>query len=275
MNHSSTLPGGLRQPLRWQSIRKGWRNALRWVFSVANIARVLARPTVSHGQSAFQPARRSPAALLLIVLAHLGLLIVLASGHSLSVPTLPTPLSMNVMHIAMSTPKVPPRVESKPKITANTPDTPQTPAKTLAQPAPARLAPALPSSASPMAAPESATLEPGTATAVIAAPMPATPPAPVQSVVAPRFDIDYLDNPAPNYPPISRRNREAGRVLLHVFVEASGLPGKIEVRTSSGYERLDKSAIAAVSRWKFLPARQGKDAVAAWVLVPIDFSLQE
>ena len=269
MNPSSTLAGSLRPSLRW----RGLCNAVRLALSIGHIGAALVRPAGSHSQLPFQAARRSPAALLLIVLAHLGLLAVLASSHSVSLPTPPTPLLMNVVHIVMSTPKVPPRVEFKPTTTPNTRDTP---AKTLARPAPARFAPALPSSASPMAAPELAALEPGTQTAVIsaAAPTPATPPAPVQSVVAPRFDIDYLDNPAPNYPPISRRNREAGRVLLHVFVEASGLPGKIEVRTSSGFERLDKSAIAAVSRWKFLPARQGKDAVTAWVLVPIDFSLQ-
>ena len=101
----------------------------------------------------------------------------------------------------------------------------------------------------------------------------------MQSVAAPaptppRFDVDYFDNPAPTYPPISRRNREAGRVVLHVFVQTSGLPGKVDVYTSSGFERLDNAAIAAVLRWKFLPARQGNDTVAAWVLVPVDFSLQ-
>jgi protein TonB len=63
-------------------------------------------------------------------------------------------------------------------------------------------------------------------------------------------------------------------VLLHVFVEASGAASRVEVRSSSGFERLDRAAVAAVGRWKFVPARQGTDAVAAWVLVPIVFSLK-
>lgn len=62
--------------------------------------------------------------------------------------------------------------------------------------------------------------------------------------------------------------------MLRVYVEASGQAAKVELRSSSGYERLDRAAIAAVSRWKFVPARQGADAVAAWVVVPIVFSLK-
>jgi protein TonB len=68
--------------------------------------------------------------------------------------------------------------------------------------------------------------------------------------------------------------REEGKVVLHVFVEASGLPGKVDLRTSSGFARLDSSAMAAVIRWKFIPARQGAEAVGAWVLVPVVFSLK-
>ncbi|MDO9217751.1 MAG: energy transducer TonB, partial [Lacisediminimonas sp.] len=61
---------------------------------------------------------------------------------------------------------------------------------------------------------------------------------------------------------------------LRVFVEPSGAPGKVEVRTGSGFELLDRAAVMAVSRWKFVPARQGADPVGAWVLVPINFKLK-
>jgi len=60
-----------------------------------------------------------------------------------------------------------------------------------------------------------------------------------------------------------------------VFVDASGKPSKIEVRTSSGSARLDEAASAAVWRWEFVPARRGDETVAAWVLVPISFSLRD
>jgi protein TonB len=47
----------------------------------------------------------------------------------------------------------------------------------------------------------------------------------------------------------------------------------VEIRTSSGVERLDRAALDAVRRWRFVPARQGDTPVDAWVLVPIRFSL--
>lgn len=98
-----------------------------------------------------------------------------------------------------------------------------------------------------------------------------SPPAPV---IPPQFNADYLNNPAPHYPGLSRRLGEQGRVLLRVFVDEQGLPARIELRTSSGHERLDHVALDAVRQWKFVPARRGDQAVSAWVLVPISFSLR-
>jgi periplasmic protein TonB len=114
-----------------------------------------------------------------------------------------------------------------------------------------------------------------------AAPMiAAAPPAAGRSepepapVVAPRFDADYLSNPAPVYPPASRAMGEQGKVFLRVFVSAHGEAQSVELRTSCGHARLDEAAIDAVRRWKFVPARQGNDTVAAWVIVPISFTLR-
>ena len=109
----------------------------------------------------------------------------------------------------------------------------------------------------------------------ISAPPAAAPAAVAAAPSVPRFDADYLNNPAPAYPPLSRRLYEEGKVVLRVFVEASGAAGTVEIRSSSGFERLDKSAVTAVSRWKFVPAKQGAEAVGAWVLVPIIFSLKD
>ena len=102
---------------------------------------------------------------------------------------------------------------------------------------------------------------------------PSTPP-PVPAVTQPRFDADYLNNPAPPYPALSRRLGETGRVMLRVLVDRQGLPERIELRSSSGFERLDKTALDTVKRWKFVPARRGDEAVSEWVLVPISFSLR-
>jgi protein TonB len=93
-------------------------------------------------------------------------------------------------------------------------------------------------------------------------------------IVPPRFNADYLRNPAPPYPAAARRMREEGRVVLRVLVAPDGRPDRVEVRTSSGSPRLDQSALETVRQWLFVPARQGDQPVAAWVLVPISFTLR-
>lgn len=94
------------------------------------------------------------------------------------------------------------------------------------------------------------------------------------AVVLPRFDAAYLQNPPPVYPPLARRMGEQGRVLLRVRVAADGLAQEVELKTSSGSARLDHAALDTVKRWRFVPARQGDQSVAAWVVVPISFSLE-
>ena len=94
------------------------------------------------------------------------------------------------------------------------------------------------------------------------------------ALVLPRFDAAYLQNPPPVYPPLARRMGEQGRVFLRVLVAADGLAHEVELKTSSGSPRLDHAALDIVKRWRFVPARQGDQAVAAWVVVPISFSLE-
>lgn len=121
-------------------------------------------------------------------------------------------------------------------------------------------------------APAAATVAP--APTIAAAPAPVAPaPAPVAT--QPRFDAGYLDNPKPVYPAISRRLAEQGRVVLRVQVEADGRAAEVQLHSSSGSPRLDQSALDTVRRWKFVPARLGQMPVAAWVLVPIAFTLKD
>lgn len=95
-----------------------------------------------------------------------------------------------------------------------------------------------------------------------------------EPVRPPRFDADYLENPAPTYPALARRLGEQGNVILRVYVNPSGDAEQVLVASSSGVTRLDAAAIEAVRRWKFAPAKHGSVSVAAWVLVPINFSLK-
>lgn len=99
-------------------------------------------------------------------------------------------------------------------------------------------------------------------------------PAGSAGVTSPVFNADYLENPSPAYPPLSRRMREQGRVMLRVLVNPSGTADDVQIRTSSGVARLDEAAQETVRRWKFVPARRGSEAVSAWVLIPISFKLE-
>ena len=107
----------------------------------------------------------------------------------------------------------------------------------------------------------------------------AVPPAPTfvaapAPVTAARFDADYLQNPRPAYPSLSRRLGEEGRVVLRVFVSPTGHPDKVDLANGSGYPRLDAAAREAVAQWRFVPARRGDDVIADWVRVPIVFKLE-
>ncbi|MCG9025843.1 energy transducer TonB [Laribacter hongkongensis] len=90
----------------------------------------------------------------------------------------------------------------------------------------------------------------------------------------PSFTADYLANPAPAYPPLSQELGESGQVRLRVAVDASGAPSQVEIAESSGFTRLDRAALSAVKRWRFVPARRGSEAVAGRVIVPIHFNLK-
>ena len=127
---------------------------------------------------------------------------------------------------------------------------------------------------------------PAEAPSPVVAPPPApapVPPGPIDGGVSgggsgtltqPIFNADYLDNPAPPYPAISRRQGEQGRVLLRVLVNIGGTADEVQVRTSSGFPRLDEAAQNTVRRWRFVSAKRGAEPVAAWVLIPISFRLE-
>jgi periplasmic protein TonB len=101
---------------------------------------------------------------------------------------------------------------------------------------------------------------------------PAAPPAPAK-VELPSNNADYLNNPSPAYPPVSKRLGETGKVIVRVYISTDGNAQKGEVRSSSGFERLDAAALAAVLKWRYVPGKRGGVAEAMWVSVPITFHL--
>ncbi len=94
------------------------------------------------------------------------------------------------------------------------------------------------------------------------------------AITVPNFKAAYLRNPAPAYPPLSRRFREEGQVVLRVQVSPQGQAMVVELHASSGHARLDLAAKNTVTQWRFIPAHQGDTAITAWVQIPIIFQLR-
>jgi protein TonB len=105
----------------------------------------------------------------------------------------------------------------------------------------------------------------------------AGPPAPASAATTPpNFTAAYLNNPGPQYPYASRRQREQGVVRLKVLVSADGLAEQVLVDRTSGFANLDAAAVEVVKkRWRFVPAKQGDRAVSAWVAIPMQFELKD
>lgn len=116
----------------------------------------------------------------------------------------------------------------------------------------------------------------------IAQPAPYAPAVPVAAVTTPALakitlpssDADYLSNPKPTYPAMSKRLGEQGKVVVRVLIGADGLPQKSELRQSSGFDRLDDAALATVMKWRYVPGKRDGIAEAMWFNVPITFRLE-
>jgi protein TonB len=169
-----------------------------------------------------------------------------------------------------------PQVEPPP---APPPKQPVTPAPAVPQkamplppPMPVAIADATPTPQAPTGVVASAAPLPPMTAPQAAVPAPAAPPAP--KVELPSSDADYLQNPKPAYPPMSKRMGEQGRVVVRVLIGVDGGAQKAEIRTSSGFERLDQAALATAQRWRYVPGKRGGVAEAMWFNVPINFVLE-
>jgi protein TonB len=119
---------------------------------------------------------------------------------------------------------------------------------------------------------------PETAPAAIIAPPPSAvgtetpgPAAPV--ITAP--DIDpRLGLSEPPYPASEIRAEHTGTVLLSIYVLENGRVGEVRLDQSSGYPKLDDSALREARRWKLRPGMRDGVPVAMWKQIPVTFQLQ-
>ena len=90
---------------------------------------------------------------------------------------------------------------------------------------------------------------------------------------SPVFDAQYLNNPSPIYPSNAKNNNIQGKVFLSVLVGIEGRAIEVKIANSSGYSILDNSALSAVRKWQFVPAKKNGEAVSATVIVPVEFKI--
>ena len=185
----------------------------------------------------------------------------------LAEPPAPTPASTSAPPPAIRQPPPPPVVQppvvqqaAKPRPVATKPKVKSSPPpKAVNRPRPVPVEPPQTASLMPTAAPTSA--QP--------VPTPAVPP-----LREPQYQSASLRNPAPSYPPLSRRFGEQGEVMLRVLVSPAGEALQVELLASSGHRRLDEAARKMVAKWRFIPAQRGQEKIQAWVRVPVVFQLR-
>jgi periplasmic protein TonB len=91
----------------------------------------------------------------------------------------------------------------------------------------------------------------------------------------PSSDAAYLNNPNPPYPPMSQKLGEEGTVILRVFVQPDGRPGEVSIYKSSGFDRLDRSALETVKKhYRFVPGKRGGVPEGMWFNVPVKFQFK-
>ena len=73
----------------------------------------------------------------------------------------------------------------------------------------------------------------------------------IARIELPSKDANYLQNPRPRYPSMSQRLNEKGTVRLRVLIGVDGVAQKVEIKQSSGYERLDKLALETALKWRY------------------------
>ena len=118
-----------------------------------------------------------------------------------------------------------------------------------------------------------ATPSPPAMSAATDAPAPVAPP-PAAKVELPSSNASYLQNPTPVYPPISKRLGEQGKVVVRVLIGRDGSPQQAELKHSSGFDRLDRSALEYVMKCRYVPGKVGGVPQAMWYEAPVSFVLE-
>ncbi|MES2931883.1 MAG: TonB family protein [Pseudomonadota bacterium] len=221
-----------------------------------------------------------------IIGLHLGFLVVFQSGLLQKTKVLlsekevfvslitPEPPARAVVPVPAVLPKTVPLVKPAVKPVSAPPVAAPVPAPATA-PAPTPiLAPSEQAISTPPPATVAAPATPAIAAAAVA-PVAAAPAAPAVPATPPTVSsgIEYIQQPQPEFPAMSKRMREEGKVILRVLINDKGRAERVEIHKSSGSARLDEAGRQAVLRSVFKPYLENGKAIAAFTLLPINFQL--
>ena len=228
-------------------------------------------PVLASGKLSSPRFSRNTVIACSVVLFHVAALWALQTGLLRRAVEVLVPVAILSELITPPAPKVLPLPISKPPEPVKQPMARQTTPTPPPAPQPVAIADPTPAPNAPIGvvAPQ-APLPPIAAPVAVA---PAPPPSPPK-VELPSSDADYLQNPKPAYPPVSKRLGEQGKVLVRVLIGADGLAQKAEIRQSSGFERLDHAALSTVQKWRYMPGKRAGVAEAMWFTVPVNFVLE-
>jgi protein TonB len=168
-------------------------------------------------------------------------------------PPEPPPLPVPKAPVAPHAPTVPP-----PEIVVAAPPPPITVA--VAPPAPVPPAPSVEVAAPAVAAP-------------------AAPPAPPASPPAPKHvppdALDWLIKPPDDFPPMSKRLQETGKVLLRVVFDVGGYPRSVSLHRSSGFTRLDEQAVTSMRKARIHPCKENGVAIECQLIATMVYELED
>jgi periplasmic protein TonB len=194
--------------------------------------------------------------LALIVLLHFGFFVLLSSGmgtqiiHALRPPSLMV-VPPTEQRLIPPEPQVRPPVDLNPVRRVYVPEpTPLTFDEFIEEP--------LPSSTSETPLSQGSASGEATADPIV-----------TQPDIDPRIGLSE-----PVYPAAAIRAGQTGVVLLSVYVLEDGRVGDVRLDQSSGYQRLDDSAVREARRWRLRPGMRDGVAIAMWKQIPVTFRLQ-
>lgn len=90
-------------------------------------------------------------------------------------------------------------------------------------------------------------------------------------IIEPSIPTSGLSEPI--YPASEIRAEHSGTVLLSLEILPNGRVGEIRLVQSSGYTKLDQSALREARKWRFLPGSRDGVPVVRWKQVPVKFEL--